>query len=416
MTMITIYGDQYSTPEETVAAVQAAVDTHDNVHLVGTLDFGDYGDGSGLPYVGNPGQVRITKDVTITGEGATVLGGFFSILSDEKVDLTVKDIVFDGATSTSIGVAKACGVKIEGCEFYNHKYAFYGPFQNKRVVPITFSTAILTPDGFPSVPSDISGKITIKDCIVDGHLAGFEAELSMGIILQRVEADAVIKGNAVRNANWAGIADDASPGNIEIKDNIIEPGPIQADFVPGAAVLIGMFPVPFPIGDRIVKDNRIKCVSRLHSGIIFSPFRCREDAVFNFSDNEMELEGYDPNNPMYLNAGIHLAWNASDSKWADDKITGTMGAAVLMEARHFAYRFPPFSFLPPGQIQNNTVKEVEVESGNALYGALLIGDVFDNLLKEFDLEGLSLLPGGMTLKCDPEGNCENNDLDELVED
>ena len=412
MTMTTLYGDQYSTPAETIAAVQTAVDTHDTVHLVGTFNFGDYGDGSGLPYAGNPGQVRINKDVEIIGEGATILGGFFSILCAEKVELTLKDIVFDGATTTSIGVAKASGVKIEGCKFYNHKYAFYFG-QYKRVVPITFSTAILAEDGDPS---DISGEITIKDCIVDGYLGGHEAGLSMGIILQRVEADAVIKDNVVRNANWAGIADDASPGNIEIKDNIIEPGPFQAPFAPGAAVLIGMFPEALPIGDRIVRDNKIKCVSLLHSGIIFSPFQYREDAVFNFTDNEIELQGYDPSNPLYLNAGIHLAWNAGNSNWADNEISGTMGAAVLMEARHYAYKFPPFSFFGPGRIQNNNLKEVEVESGNAYYGVLLVGDVLDNRLEEFNLDGLTLLPGGMMLKCDPEGTCENNDLDRLFED
>lgn len=407
---ITLYGDQYSTPEETVAAVQAAVDSYEKVILSGTFDFGDFGDGSGYAFIGNPGQVSINKDVKIVGEGATILGGFFSIFCNESVNLTIKNIIFDGATTTAIGVSKASGVTIEGCEFYNHKYAFFG--QNKRVVPITFSTAALT----QGVPSDISGKIIVKECIVDAYLSGYEAELSMGIILQRVSADAVIKENVFKNSNWASIADDASPGNIEIKDNVIEPGPFQAPFIPGAAVLIGGFPVPFPIGDRIVKDNKIKCVSLLHSGILFSPFRYRTDAVFKFNDNTIDLRGYDASNPLYLNAGIHLAWNASNSKCKDNIITGTMGAAVLMEARHYAYKFPPFSSFPPGQIQNNEIKEVEVEAANSMYGVLLAGDVFDNLLKEFDFGGLSLFAGGEMLKCEPEDTCENNDLDELFEE
>lgn len=402
---ITLHGSNYSNPQQAVAAVQDAVDNYNRVCLEGQFDFGDLGDGSGYQFIGNPGQVMITKDVEIIGKGATILGGFFSIICTEQVFLKIKDVVFDGATSTGLAIIKSSGAEIKGCEFYNHKYAFFGP--NKRVVPITITTAGLS----PGVPSDISGNITIKNCIVNPYTPGQESSLAMGILFQRVAADVLVKGNVVKNNNWASIADDASPGNITIKDNVLEPGSLQEPFIPGGAILIGGFPAPFPIGNRIVKDNQISCTNFLHSGIVFSPFQSRPDAVFEFRDNHISLQGYNPQNPFHLTAAIHLAWNAMNSKWYDNEVSGNMGAVILMEGRHFAYTFgvPPFnSFL--GNVTNNYLKETMVVSANAMYGVALMGNVSNNTLFESDFNNLVLYSGGQMVNCDPQSNCTNNNL------
>jgi hypothetical protein len=327
---VTIVGTGVSTID--VQAVQDAVDAGGTVNLSETFDFGD----DGRIYAGQNGE-----DVEIIGNNAKIIGGQWPIYCNDKIKLAIRNIHFENAKGTAIGVTKSKHLEITNCTIKNVRTEpFAGIF--KRAVPISVSTAHPAPgESTDEKTSNISGKVIIKDCLIDPNknfdtldkraTSIYNGQLQMGIAIQRTEAKFYITGNEIYHCNWAGIWIDANMesinigGTSEAEKNILHSGPQQAFFpVPGlgSGILIGYFDTPYAQSSVYAVGNEIKCESQNANGIRFTGINLKQGAKYEFNNNYFNM--------VLGEAALACVGAAENSLWEDNNVEGNTKYGILI--------------------------------------------------------------------------------------
>lgn len=316
-----------------VQAAQEAVDAGGTVTLSGTFDFGN----DGRVYAGRNGE-----DVEIIGDNAKIIGGQWPLYCDNKISLAVRNIFFEDAKGTAIGVNMSKYLEITNCVIKNVRTEpFAGIF--KRAVPISISTAHPAP-GEPTdgKTGNISGKVIIKDCLIDPNInfdtlektatSVYNGQVQMGIAIQRTEAEFYITGNKIYHCNWAGIWIDANMesiivgGTSEGDKNIIHPGPQQAFFpVPGlgSGIVIGYFVTPFAQGSIYADGNEITCENTIANGIRFTGINLKEGAKYEFKNNYFNM--------VLGEATLACVEEAENSLWENNQAKGSTKFGILVD-------------------------------------------------------------------------------------
>jgi hypothetical protein len=204
-----------SDPALDVEAVQKAVDQGGMVLLKGEFNFGD------------KGNVRITRDVAVSGEvdgggkPRTTIKGGQSTLRSLRPDgasgpgpkVTIKHLHFDGAAWMPIHVAFSSGTVISGNVISRVKPVPFPPNALSHGKPYNMQQGIVVVGAsfepgkaLQYAPDAVTGSLTVTDNEIDLANDAPKTTLSMGIwVMYTTGIDAEIAGNKIRNVSRNGL-------------------------------------------------------------------------------------------------------------------------------------------------------------------------------------------------------------------
>jgi hypothetical protein len=330
-----------------VTNVQWAVDnvaTSGTVHLMTTdpdgeekkafyFGLGDFGvrvrSVDNIVIQGEPSEhttFKLPRGRSIETDRAIIYGGLRSIALVEKLRLTVDNVHIENPKDAGIWVIRSNGINISGCKIFNvrpHPYSF-----GYCAVTISFYNTHYYPDqelisGYANiVDNELSPNRYLKPIYYNKFLQG-------GIWLSCISCDAYISGNTIYNTDVWTISVDQNMGNTTVEDNILNPGPPQADpsISYGMGILVGYhYYLDAYQGNLYVKDNKINATNPYSSfgcAIAILGYLTIPGTEFGFTGNELTVSN--------TTAAI-ISFAPVDNRWEDNIFNGYADYAVILQA------------------------------------------------------------------------------------
>lgn len=330
-------------PALDVAAVQKAVDQGGVVLLKGEFNFGD------------KGNVRITRDVTVTGEvdgggkPRTIIKGGQSTLrslrpqgaSGPGPKVTIRHLHFDGAAWMPIHVAFSSGTVIRGNVITRVQPVPFPPDALSLGKPYNVQEGIvvvgaLFEPGKPlqHEPDAVTGSLTVTDNEIDLANDAPKTTLGIGIhVMYTTGIDAEIAGNKVRNVSRNGMEvidnyrSNDGGGRIVIRDNHVET-PAEGALFPTPRAPNGISTGYFFADGKATRDGRA-----VPHTIVGNLVRVRGQTPSSFGISLMMDKAVVTDNRVTLEGpgtwGIVV--NGSDNRIGQNQVdgSGTFGILVV---------------------------------------------------------------------------------------
>jgi len=254
-------------PNLDVPAVQAAVDQHGQVVLMGHFSF-DRPPTTPTGAIYNR-MVTVSTNVAISGSRdengdlPTIKGGDWPFLIDAAgAQVTLQGLHFVRPTSGAIWIFAASGVAVIGCRVQGITASVEFGMQAGQPSPVSSAIFVGADPHPPSAtqlghPENFSGTVAILNNDIDlGGMAGTQA---LGVVMFNVgrsadkEVEIYVSGNRIRNLTEPAINFRVIAGRVYVERNVLITGSISAGTAnPDAIRIVGT-------GLYLIAHNSIDC-------------------------------------------------------------------------------------------------------------------------------------------------------------
>ena len=292
---------------------QGAVDEGGKVYVHGEWNFEVLG--IQRIEVGRQGQ-----DVEIIGvDGAKIIGGFWPIYSTGDVGLAVKNLTFEDAVGTVIGMSHSAGLKVIDCTIQNMQ-SQYGSW----AVPVCISP--VNNPYFPwymfcGSPAQVHGNVEITNNSINANIENFASVFNVGVLLQRSSANCLVSSNTIYGGTGSSIFIVENPGSFTIKMNSLYPGDSSPHYYGGSGVWLVSWGGA-PLGNCLVTRNTINCSGNCYMGLGYGNFwNWSNYPTVTFNHNKVHVQN------CYFSVFVTHGL-VSNTVWAHNEVTGNTAGVI----------------------------------------------------------------------------------------
>ncbi len=267
---------------------------------------------------------KLPRGRSIETDRAIIYGGFRTIALVEKLKLDVENIHIENPKDAGIWVTHSNGINVSNCKIFNVRPYLYS--WGYCAVTISLYNTHYYPDqevisGYANIMNnELSPNRDLKPSYYNKFLQG-------GIWLSCISCDAYIYGNTIYNADVWTISVDQNMGNTTVEDNILNPGPAQADpsISYGMGILVGYhWYLTAYQGNLYVKDNKINATNP------YSPFGCAIAILGYLTIPGTEFEFIGNELTVYNTMAAVISFAPVDNFWDGNIFKGYADYAVLI--------------------------------------------------------------------------------------